>query len=452
MKKFARFLFETDFGPFIAWWAVAGAFFGLLIILEVRGITALALAGVVLVALVGVSVMSMVGVAAFVFALWRRRWNRAIGQLLLGVVSVPLFCLGALLSEVCGRSIACATSTGARRATVANGAGQLEFKVEYRPAHPFLAEYDKCIMFPSGKRLGLWPDTGGAGAFAVYRLPTGEYYLVDGLEHDFIRNDYRVNVTNETVEMMCGEKWFAIPDGTLAVTSYGNKGVTIKTADGEKSVNDDGVAIADSLKGRRYLGLLHPSGRFEPGEGDPFADIVEPKWKPVKLGGGEVPFSLECKRWKGSHHYRVVFASGARIALDSTRRIGEEGYSLYALEDGRYHLLEAQSQDVSWRKEWRIDAVGEAVEVMFKDHWGKYGDMWVKIPNGAISCHNSIGVNGGKDGAPLSVSIKVDTENGKVEGHDFVPVGDSLSNAKFIGTFQPPDDELRPRNRKGGRN
>ena len=146
-------------------------------------------------------------------------------------------------------------------------------------------------------------------------------------------------------------------------------------------------------------------------------------------------------------------ACASRIArcADSTRRIGEEGYSLYALEDGCYHLLEAQSQDVSWRKEWRIDAVGEAVEVMFKDHWGKYGDMWVKIPNGAISCHNSIGVNGGKDGTPLSVSIKVDTENGKVEGHDFVPVGDSLSNAEFIGTFQPPDDELRPRNRKGGR-
>jgi len=97
-------LFETDFGPFIAWWAVAGTFFGLLIVLEVLGLTA-----------------------------------------------------------------------------VANGAGQLEFKVEYRPAHPFLAEYDKCIIFPSGKRIGLWPDTGGAGAFAVYRLPAGEYYLVDGL-------------------------------------------------------------------------------------------------------------------------------------------------------------------------------------------------------------------------------------------------------------------------------
>ena len=42
MKKFARFLFETDFGPFIAWWAVAGTFFGLLIVLEVLGLTAVA--------------------------------------------------------------------------------------------------------------------------------------------------------------------------------------------------------------------------------------------------------------------------------------------------------------------------------------------------------------------------------------------------------------------------
>jgi hypothetical protein len=128
----------------------------------------------------------------------------------------------------------------------------------------------------------------------------------------------------------------------------------------------------------------------------------------------------------------------------------ESGYSLYALEDGRYHLFDAQ-KDISWRKDWRIDAKGEAVEVMFKDRLGKHGDLWVKIPAGTTSPHGSIGVSGGENGKPLSVSIEVNTESGKVTGHDFVPVGDSLSNAKFIGTFLPPDDAPRSKSRKRGR-
>ena len=323
----------------------------------------------------------------------------------------------------------------------------LAFSVEYKPAHPFLAEYDKCVVFPSGKRIGVWMDTGGAGPFAVYRLPTGEYYLVDGLEHDFIRNDYRVNVTNETVEIMCDEIWVKIPEGTLKVDGRANDSISVKTADGEKWA-DGGMPVGDSLKGRVYVGLLYPSGRFEPGEGDPFADIIEPKWKTVKLDGGEVSFSLECKRWKCSHYYRLVFASGARIALGSDGCISEVGYSLCVLKDGRYHLFNAGQKDLSWRKEWRIDAVGESVEVMYKDHWGKYGDLWVKIPSGATSANGGIGISGGENGKPLSISIKVDTEEGKVTGHDFEPVGETLSNEKFIGTFHLPDDDLRSKSRK----
>ena len=272
MKKIARFLFDTDFGPFIAWWMVAAVFFALLFVSQLLGVSALSLICIVLLAL---GVVSMVGVAAFIYALWHRRWNRAIGQFLLGAISLPLFFLGFPLSVIGIRAIACVTPVGTRSAIVTNEAAALEFAVEFRPTHPFLAEYDKCIVFPSGKRIGVCPDTGGAGAFAVYRLPTGEYYLVDGLEHDFIRGDYRVNTTNETVEMMYDEIWVEIPDGSLAVTGGGvgtingenRVDITVKTADGEKSASG-GTPVGDSLKGRRYLGLLHPDGRFEPGEGD----------------------------------------------------------------------------------------------------------------------------------------------------------------------------------------
>lgn len=448
MKKFVRFALKTAFGPFVVWCGTAFLLFAAYALSPLLGSFGIILTNMMVIMLL---VAAVVNVVAIVISLVGHQSGRGLAQLLLALAGLPIFFFGLLFSFVTEGVIAHATSSGyaeVQSASVTNETAALEFAVEYRPAHPFLAEYDKCVVFPSGKRIGVWMDTGGAGAFAVYRLPTGEYYLVDGLEHDFIRNDYRVNTTNETVEMMCDETWVKIPDKTLKVDGSSSDSIFVKTEDGEKSVNG-GTPVGDSLKGRVYVGLLYPKGDFEPGTGDPFADIIEPKWKPVELDGGEVPFTLECKRWKGSHHYRLAFASGARIVLGSNSCTGEGGYSLCALEDGRYHLFEAQEKkNISRRKEWRIDAAGETVEVMFKDYFGRYADMWVKIPTGATSAYGSIRVIGGENGKPPSVSIDVKTESGKVTSHDSIPVGDSLSNAKFIGTFQPPDDDPRHKQRR----
>ena len=447
MKKFVRFALKTAFGPFVIWCGTAFLLFAAYALSPVLGSFGIILTNMMVVALLAAAV---VNVAAIVISLVEHQHGRALGQFFLGIAGLFLFCVGLAVATFANLSMTLENSTSgpAQSASVTNETAALEFAVEYKPAHPFLAEYDKCVVFPSGKRIGVWMDTGGAGAFAVYRLPTGEYYLVDGLEHDFIRNDYRVNTTNETVEMMCDETWVKVPDKTLKIDGRSNDSISVKTEDGEKDV-DGGTPVGDSLKGRVYVGLLYPKGDFEPGTGDPFADIVEPKWKPVKLVGGEVPFTLECKRWKGSHHYRLAFASGARIVLGSNSCTGEGGYSLYALEDGHYHLFEAQEKkNISRRKEWRIDAAGETVEVMFKDYFGRYADMWVKIPTGATSANGSIRVIGGENGKPPSVSIDVKTESGKVTSHDSIPVGDSLSNAKFIGTFQPPDDDPRHKQRR----
>jgi hypothetical protein len=447
MKKFVRFALKTAFGPFVIWCGTALLLFAAYAFSPVLGAFGITMAKMMFVMLL---VAAVVNVAAIVISLVERQSGRGLAQLLLALAGLLLFFFGFLFSFVAQGVVAHATSSGCaevRSASVTNGTTKLEFAVEYKPAHPFLAEYDKCVVFPSGKRIGVRMDTGGAGAFAVYRLPTGEYYLVDGLEHDFIRNDYRVNTTNETVEIMCDGVWVNVPDKTLKVDGRSNDSISIKTKYGEKHV-EGRTPVGDSLKGRVYVGLLYPSGKFEPGTGDPFADIIDPKWNPIKLDGGEVPFSLECRRWKGSHYYRLVFASGTRIALDSTICTGEGGYSLYAIEDGRYHLFEARQKDISWRKEWRIDAKTEAIEVMYKARWNNYGDFWVKIPKGATSANVSIGISGGENGKPLSISIDVNTENGKVTGHDFVPVGDSLSNSKFIGTFQPPDDDPRHKRRR----
>lgn len=447
MKKIAKFVFETAYGPFVVWCAAAFALLASVALSSPLGIVGSVLVWAMLAVF---AVVTIAAIFAFFSALTNHRWGWALLQFFLGLVGAFLFVVGLVVAVMAGHGISYATSTGGAEACVTeekDGVDVFAFSVEYKPAHPFLAEYDKCIVFSSGKRIGVWEDTGGAGPFAVYRLPTGEYYLVDGLEHDFIRNDYRVNVTNETVEIMCDETWVKIPEGALKVDCRANDSISVKTADGEKRA-DGGMPVGDSLKGRVYVGLLYPSGRFEPGEGDPFADIIEPKWKTVKLDGGEVPFSLECKRWRGSHYYRLVFASGARIALGSAGRISEVGYSLCALKDGRYHLFDAGQKDVSWRNEWRIDAAGESVEVMFKDHWNKYGDLWVKIPPGATSADGGICISGGKNGNPLSVSINVNTEGGKVTGNEFAPVGETLANEKFIGTFLRPDDDHRSKSRK----
>lgn len=447
-NKVRDFLSRTGIGLFLFWGCAAVIFLTVVAAEPFLG-KAQMVAGIA--ALTLLAVASLWYIAVFIVSLAKRRWKKAGIMFFLGGVGAAMLAVGFGLAVAFNFWVGAATwkqeDEMPRQGGVPGENGETAFSVEYINAHPFLAEYDKTIVFKSGKRIGVWIDTGGAGPFAVYRLPTGEYYLVDGLEHDFIRSDYRVNVTNEMVEMMCDETWVNIPEGALKVDSRANDSITAKTADGEKRA-DGGAPVGDSLKGRSYLGLLYPSGRFEPGEGDPFADIIEPKWKTVKLDGGEVPFSLECKRWEGAHYYRLLFASGARIALGSERCISEAGYSLYALKDGRYHLFNAGQKDVSWREEWRIDVAGETVEVMFKDHWNKYGDLWVKIPRGATSANSGIGISGGEDGKPLSVSIDVNTEGGKVTGHDFTPVGETLENEMLIGTFLPPDDDPRSKSHK----
>ena len=125
----------------------------------------------------------------------------------------------------------------------------------------------------------------------------------------------------------------------------------------------------------------------------------------------------------------VLFFIAVPVSLVGSRIIAHLTSS-----DVRYHLFDARRADYSWRKDWRIDATAETVEVMYKDHWGKHGNFWVKIPSGTTSIY-SMGIHDGENGEPFKVSIDVNTRNGKVTGHDFIPAGDSPLNGKFIGSF-----------------
>ena len=144
----------------------------------------------------------------------------------------------------------------------------LPFSVEYRHAHPFLAEYDKRILFKSGKRVGILNDTGGAGDFAVYALRDGRIYLIDGLDCPFIRSEYRVDSVAESVEKKCVGTWIRIPDGSLGITSWSDFDLTVETADGDRMIKG-GVPVGESLTGKRYLGRITPRGELIIGGPEP---------------------------------------------------------------------------------------------------------------------------------------------------------------------------------------
>ena len=101
-----------------------------------------------------------------------------------------------------------------------------------------------------------------------------------------MRNDYRVNVKDETVEILVGDTWLLIPDGTKSIVSSGSArdihdgnvkyDLGVKTADGEKLILCGGLPLGDTLGNRRYLGRIAPSGRFH-------ADGIDPNPQIKKL-------------------------------------------------------------------------------------------------------------------------------------------------------------------------
>lgn len=267
MRKLGRFVFDTWYGTFVGWCAsgLLTLLFGFLFEVH-RSLEWLMSVVFVIHALLGLVVL-----AAVVRSLIKQCWLRALGQLLLGWVSAVLFVTG--LEFVSVAVMFSERNFEDFRRTEQPWYGtevdeQLPFAVEYQAAHPFLAEYNKRIVFKSGKRVGINVDTGGAGDFAVYALEDGNYYLMDGLRWACIRSEYRVDPEAETVELKCGKSWLRIPDGSLAVESWSDTSLTVKTDSGEESVSG-GPRVGDSLKGKRFIGMVTTRGEFLPGDKEP---------------------------------------------------------------------------------------------------------------------------------------------------------------------------------------
>ncbi|MBR1921250.1 MAG: hypothetical protein IJ829_04510 [Kiritimatiellae bacterium] len=154
---------------------------------------------------------------------------------------------------------------------------QLPFAVEYRRLKTLCPEYDKRLLFKSGKRVGLLSDPCGFGPFLVYRLKSGEYCLVDGFDQKLpesfgdVSRWLRVNVTNETVELRLGTNWFRIPEEGYVCGWAGGEDLLVFTmyAGGDLGKEEwDVVAasstpVGNSLDGKQLIGTIDTSGRFK---------------------------------------------------------------------------------------------------------------------------------------------------------------------------------------------
>ena len=162
----------------------------------------------------------------------------------------------------------------------------LPFAVEYKRAKTMCAEYDKRLLFKSGKRIGLPMDTCGFGPFQVYRLKSGDYCLVDGYDRkhpksfgdqpSWLRVDQsrwlRVNIEKETVELKEGIGWFKIPEEGY-VRGWGGcpddlshfrfdmyPGGNLNNKGWHVTVS--GTPVGDSLDGKKLIGTINTAGQF----------------------------------------------------------------------------------------------------------------------------------------------------------------------------------------------
>ena len=429
-KKIRDFLTRTGLGLFLAWGCAAAIFLAVISVAPSLGKAQIVAA---IAALVVLAVASLWYVMAFTVALVKRQWRKAALMFVLGGAGTCLLAVGFGLAMAFNFWVGAATwkqkDEKPRMVGVPGEDGKTAFSVEYINAHPFLAEYDKTIVFKSGKRVGVRMDTGGAGPFAVYRLGADEYYLVDGLKHNFIRNDYRVNTAKETVEMMIGDAfWIRIPDDALAVVGGGDNSISVKTVDEEcKNVDGELAAVGDSLACRRYLGLVTPRGKFEasPDGKDPHTDVIEPQWAAVDARAANLPFALEwrCARNGFWWHGRTTTTAGKHFGLYHTGKFNTCRISVGAPGVYRVHIMSKNGRVSDWfDNEYRIDVNREKVEMFFDK-------CLLNIPPGTVDIL-SFGMRG--DRAYLTTACEDGT---KIESSESIPADKDKYQYVLVGTI-----------------
>ena len=197
---------------------------------------------------------SLVLVAVMVpVSLFRRRWDWAAMQLFGGLLLFILVVAIMVRLSFVNMEHFSVEDQPWQRSKISKA---IPFSVESRLSNPWFGEYDRRLVFKSGKRVDLWGD----GTFAVYVLDTGEFYLVENVSSTRSRSEYRVDVANETVFSRSGE----------SVWRLVSQPVQVKTGLFSYSFDDfDRKTDTRELGARRFVGRITHDGDVKLGGTEP---------------------------------------------------------------------------------------------------------------------------------------------------------------------------------------
>lgn len=203
MKKFFRFLFDTDRGPAFVWFV--GSVCSILLSFLLAPLAALVPERAEPLVSIAIFLPHVCGglaaLAAFLFTLLKRDWPRAGHQILLGFGMFFVLLVEGGLFAVLSPAVALLGPDGPWLAPV--GESPFPFAVECRRANPFLSSPpEKRLAFPSGNRVSLVrDDRNGNRNLAVYDLGDGTFLLAAGNPRHLRsgRTFYRVDPAAETV-------------------------------------------------------------------------------------------------------------------------------------------------------------------------------------------------------------------------------------------------------------
>lgn len=146
------------------------------------------------------------------------------------------------------------------------------FAVEWRLADAFCGDWNKRIVFPSGRRTGLASGEASYSPLAVYALDSGRYAVA--FKDTFTPYFYvfRIDPAEETVDWLSDGLWYTLPPDTVGFITWGAGGPVVQTRKGAVGVHR-GIPAGDEYAHRRFLGFVSNSGAFEPSNRDPFPDF-----------------------------------------------------------------------------------------------------------------------------------------------------------------------------------
>lgn len=320
MNRIREFLSRTGLGMFLVWGCAAVLFLVVKVGSSFWGKAGVAVDVAATVVFAGTHLWY---VLVFFVTLAKRQWKKSAIMFVLGGVGQRLLAVGLGFAMALNfRPAAENWEKGKekpRLVGVSGEDGKTAFSVEYVNAHPFLAEYDKTIVFKSddgkdpyvgiiepkwtavdagaanlpftlewrdnknrwsrqwriatvsGKHFGLAFAGEGefetcfvyVGAPGVYRL---HFVSKNGRMSDMFDNEYRIDANSEKVEMIVGGFLLRIPPGTIDILSFGMNGnhahLTAVSENGTQIESD--VCIPASEDGYQYMlvGSISYDGSF----------------------------------------------------------------------------------------------------------------------------------------------------------------------------------------------